>query len=165
MSYLIVLSFDEEKGAEEVREDMLKLQRQHIVTLEDAAVVIRRQDGKVKVKQAHSLVGEGALGGAFWGLLIGLIFWMPWLGMAVGAVGGAISGSFIDIGVDDDFIKEVGNTVQPGNSALFLLVREATMDKMVDALQHHGAKIMHTSLSREQEEKLRAAFAADEIKA
>ena len=112
MSDLVVLAFDSENGAIQLRDKLAMLQKQQIIQLEDAAVVIRRQDGKVKVKQAVSLVGAGALGGAFWGMLIGLIFWMPWLGMAMGALGGALGGKFTDIGVDDKFIKEVGNTIE-----------------------------------------------------
>ena len=94
MSDLIVLTFKNETGAAEMRDTLVSLQKQKIVTLEDAAVVVRRQDGKVKVKQAVSLVGAGALGGAFWGMLIGLLFFAPWLGLAIGAATGALSGKF-----------------------------------------------------------------------
>lgn len=163
MSDLIVLAFDTETGAAEMRDRLVKLQKQHIISLEDAAVVVRRQDGKVKVKQAVSLVGQGALGGAFWGLLIGIIFWMPWLGLAVGAMSGAVAGGLTDIGVDDEFIKDVGNTIQPGHSALFLLVREATQDKLEDELKEFNAKVLQTSLSNEDEAKLRALFGAEEV--
>jgi uncharacterized membrane protein len=128
------------------------------VTLDDAAVVVRRPDGKVKVKQAVSLVGAGAMGGAFWGMLIGLLFWMPWLGIAVGAVSGALGGALSDYGVDDEFVKEVGNTIQPGHSALFLLIREATPDRLMDELKQFNGKILQTSLSHEAEAKLKEAF-------
>ena len=163
MSDLVVLAFDTETGAGEMRDDLSRLQKQKIIELEDAAVVVRKQDGKVKVKQAVSLVGEGALGGAFWGLLIGIIFWMPWLGLALGALGGALGGSLTDVGIDDKFIKEVGETIQPGHSALFLLVRQATPDKLADELKKFDAKVLQTSLSTEDEAKLKALFAADEI--
>ena len=163
MSDLIVLAFDTETGAAEMRDRLVKLQKQHIISLDDAAVVVRRQDGKVKVKQAVSLVGQGALGGAFWGLLIGIIFWMPWLGLAVGAMSGAVAGGLTDIGVDDEFIKDVGNTIEPGHSALFLLVREATQDKLEDELKEFKAKVLQTSLSNEDEAKLRALFGAEEV--
>lgn len=165
MSNLVVLAFDNENGALQLRDKLAALQKQQIIKLEDAAVVVRRQDGKVKVKQAVSLVGAGALGGAFWGMLIGLIFWMPWLGMAVGALSGAIGGKFTDIGVDDEFIKEVGNTIEPGHSALFLLVSKAVEDKLADELKGTKATVLQTSLSNEQEAKLRELFAADEIEA
>ncbi len=165
MSDLIVLAFDSEDGAIQMRDKVVSLQKQHIIELADAAVVIRRQDGKVKVKQAVSLVGAGALGGAFWGMLIGLIFWMPWLGMAIGAASGALGGKFNDIGVDDNFIKEVGNTIEPGHSALFLLVVSATGDKVLDELKGTQATVLKTSLSKENEAKLREHFAADEVEA
>ena len=163
MSDLIVLAFDSESGAGALRERLLDMQKQHIISLEDAAVVVRNQDGKAKVKQLHSLVGAGALGGAFWGMLIGLIFFMPWLGLAAGALGGALGGKFTDVGVDDKFIKEVGETIQPGQSALFLLVVSATGDKVAEQLKDVKATVIQTSLSEEAEAKLRDTFGADDI--
>lgn len=163
MSELIVFAFETISGAKEMADEIKKLQKEHLITLDDAAIVIRRADGKVKVKQANHLVGIGAFGGAFWGLLIGMIFWMPWLGLAIGAVTGAVAGGLTDIGIDDDFIKEVGNTVEPGNSALFLLIAEVTADKVIEKMKHFHAKIIRTSLTGEQEQKLRDAFAADEL--
>ena len=165
MSDLIVLAFDNEKGAFQMRDKLFQLQKQHLIQLADAAVVVRKPDGKVKVKQAVSLVGSGALGGAFWGMLIGIIFWMPWLGLAIGAATGALSGKFSDIGVDDSFIKEVGATIEPGNSALFLLVVSATEDKVLDELKDFNATVLKTSLSNEGEAKLREAFGAEDIEA
>ena len=165
MSDLVVLAFDTEDGALAMRDAMVNLQKQHIVELEDAAVVIRKEDGKVKVKQAVSLVGQGALGGAFWGMLIGIIFWMPWLGMAMGALGGALGGKLSDTGVDDNFIKEVGEKIEPGHSALFLLVRSATMDKLKEELKDFHPTIIQTSLSNENEAKLRDLFGAEDVEA
>lgn len=165
MAELYVLAFKDESGAEKVRDKLISLQKQQLIELEDAAVVIRRQDGKVKVKQAQSLVGAGALGGAFWGMLIGIIFWMPWLGLAVGALSGALAGKFSDVGIDDTFIKEVGETVEPGNSALFLLVRRATGDKVADELKGYEFSFLRTSLSAEDEAKLKETFAAEDIEA
>jgi uncharacterized membrane protein len=165
MSDLVVLAFDSEDGALEMRDAMVNLQKQHIVELEDAAVVIRRADGKVKVKQAVSLVGQGALGGAFWGMLIGLIFMMPWLGLAMGALGGALGGKMADTGVDDKFIKEVGEKIEPGHSALFLLIRSATQDKLEEELKDYNATVIQTSLSDEDEARLRDFFGAEDIEA
>ena len=165
MSDLIVLAFKTETGAQEAAETIKSLQKQELITLEDAAIVVRNQDGKAKVKQAQSLVGAGALGGAFWGMLIGLIFFMPWLGLAVGALSGAIAGHFTDIGIDDKFIKEVGNTIEPGHSALFLLVVKATTDRVMDALKKYDVEVLQTSLSAEDEAKLKEAFAAEDVEA
>jgi uncharacterized membrane protein len=158
MSELAVVAFDNETGAAEMRDVLIGLQKRGLVSLDDAAVVVRRPDGKVKDKQAVSLVGAGALGGAFWGMLIGLLFWMPWLGAAAGALSGALGGALSDYGLDDGFVKEVGNTIQPGHSALFLLIREATPDKLMDALKQFNGKILQTSLSKEAEAKLKESF-------
>jgi uncharacterized membrane protein len=163
MSDLVVLAFDSEDGALEMRDKLLRRKEQRHIPLADAAVVIRRQDGKVKIKQLHSLVGAGAVGGAFWGMLIGVVFAAPWLGLAVGAAVGALRDRFTDIGVDDNFIKEVGNTIEPGHSALFLLVVSSIDDMLVEDLKGTNAKILKTSLSQADEAKLRGFFGAEEI--
>jgi len=158
MSELIVFAFDSTDGANNMIEGVKQLQKQQLITLSDAAIVVRKDDGKPKVKQLNNLVGAGALGGAFWGMLIGILFFAPWLGLAIGAVSGAVAGKFSDIGIDDDFIKQVGATIQPGHSALFLLVTEATPDKAIDALKHYHPTVLRTSLSEEDEAKLKEAF-------
>ena len=160
MSDLVVVAFDNDTDAERLQADMKRLQKEHVVTLEDAAIVIRKADGKVKVKQSTSLVGAGALGGAFWGLLIGLLFQAMWWGLAIGTVLGALRGKFTDIGIDDKFIKEVGETIEPGHSAIFLLIRESTPDRMIDELKGYRGTVLKTSLSKDNETKLREAFGA-----
>ena len=162
MSTLAVIRFENETGADAMRDEMGKLQKLEMIKLEDAAVVVRKSDGKVKVQQATSLVGAGALGGAFWGMLIGLLFFVPWLGLAVGAASGAIAGKFGDVGIDDNFIKQVGSSIQPGQSALFVLVRESTTDRVIEDLKPFGGEIIYTNLSAEDEAKLKAAFGAVE---
>ncbi|MBP6469315.1 MAG: DUF1269 domain-containing protein [Chloroflexi bacterium] len=165
MSDLIVLSFDNEASAFQMRDKLLDMQKQQVITLADAAIVIRDKKGKPKVKQLHSLVGAGAMGGAFWGMLIGLLFFAPWLGMAAGALGGALGGKFNDIGVDDKFIKEVGETIEPGHAALFLLVVKVTADKVLPELASFNAKVLQTSLSNEDEARLRETFGAEDVEA
>jgi uncharacterized membrane protein len=162
MSQLVVFAFKDELGAEQMRDELGRLQKLQLIQLSDAAVAIRKQDGKVKVKQAVSLVGAGALGGAFWGMFIGLLFWMPWLGLAIGAASGALGGALSDTGVDDKFIKEVAGTIEPGQSALFLMVESWTEDKVMDELVKFDAQVLQTSLSKADEAKLRAAFGAEE---
>lgn len=162
MSDLIVLAFKDETSAAQMRDELTGMQKQHLISLADAAVVVRRQDGKVKVHQAVNLVGSGAFGGAFWGLLIGMLFWAPWLGMAIGAASGALGGALSDYGVDDKFIREVGKTIEPGNSALFLLIRDWTEDKVMDSVAKYDATVLQTSLSKADEAKLRDAFGAEE---
>lgn len=160
MSELIVFAFQDESGAGKMSAELENLQKAQLINLSDAATVIRKPDGQVKVKQANNLVGAGALGGAFWGMLIGLLFFMPWMGLAVGAVMGAIAGKAIDVGIDDKFIKEVGATIQPGQSALFLMVESWTEDKVLPELTGFDASILRTNLSAEDEAKLKAAFGA-----
>lgn len=162
MSDLIVLAFKNDTDAFNMRDDLVDLQKQEVISLSDAAIVVRDQEGKTKVKQATSLVGAGALGGAFWGMLIGLLFFAPWLGLAIGAFSGAIAGKFTDTGIDDKFIKEVGETIEPGQSALFLLVNKVTMDKVTPTLEKYDATIVQTSLSDEQEAKLGDLFTHEE---
>ena len=162
MSNMFVIAFDNEYGADNMRDALGDLQKRELIKLDDAAVVVRKMDGKVKVRQAVSLVGVGALGGAFWGMLIGLLFLAPWLGLAIGSITGALAGKFRDIGVDDNFIKEVGSSIEPGNSAIFLLVRSAVADKVIPELKKFNGRIVQTSLSREAEEHLREAFSAEE---
>ena len=162
MANLVVLAFKDEGGADRMSDRMKLLQAEHLISLEDAAVVVRQQDGKVKVKQAVSLVGAGALGGAFWGMLIGLLFFVPWLGLVIGAASGALGGALGDVGVDDKFIKEVGNTIEPGHSALFLLIRDWTEDKVLDKFSQFDATVLQTSLSKEDEARLREAFGPHE---
>jgi uncharacterized membrane protein len=163
MADLIVFAFETEDGAGQMRDKLISLQKQQLIELEDAAVVIRKQDGKVKVKQVASLAGAGALGGAFWGMLIGLLFWAPWLGLAIGAVTGAVAGGLTDIGVDDKFIKEVGEQIEPGHSALFILVRKATGDKVVEQVKEFNPTVLQTSLTEEQEAKLRESFSGHDV--
>jgi uncharacterized membrane protein len=162
MTELIVLAFPTTNGAQEALAVLSSLQKQELIKLSDAAAVVRKPDGKVKVRQAVDLVGAGALGGAFWGMLIGLIFLVPWLGLAIGAISGAIAGRFSDIGIDDKFIKEVGASVEPGNSALFMMVERMTEDRVLPELQKFHPTVLRTNLSAEDEAKLKAAFGAEE---
>ena len=165
MSDLIVLAFDTMDGAKNVRDKLYDLQKQELIQLDDAAVVVRKENGKTKVDQAVSLVGTGALGGAFWGMLIGLLFLAPWLGLAVGAVTGALSGTFADFGIDDEFITEVGDPIEPGHSALFLLVRDVQSERVIEDIESYAPKVLRTNLSPEQEDALREAFGAEETAA
>jgi uncharacterized membrane protein len=160
MSELIVIGYDNVFEAEEVRLKLLKMQRDYLIDLEDAVVAVKQPDGKVKLNQAIQLTALGAVSGGFWGSLIGLLFLNPLLGAAVGAGAGAISGALTDVGVNDDFMKELAATLQPGSSALFVLVRKVTPDKALEELRGVGGKIIQTSLPHDAEEKLQAALDA-----
>ena len=156
MSSLIAVGFKDEFTADAVILELQKLQREHLIALEDAAVVIRSKEGKVKIKQTQELTATGALSGGFWGLLFGFIFFNPLLGWAVGALAGAVSGALTDIGIDDNFIRDVGSTITPGTSAIFVLVRQATADKVLEDLSKFEGKVLKTSLSKDDEAKLQA---------
>ena len=134
MSDLIVIGFDNEHTAFEMRAALVKLQKEYLIDMEDVVVVTKDDKGKVKLHQAVNLTAAGAVGGSFWGMLIGMIFLNPLLGAAVGAGAGALSGKLSDIGINDTFMKELGETIHPGTSALFILVRKVTPDKVLDQL-------------------------------
>ena len=160
MSTLVVVSYDQEFQAEEVRLKLRKLQKYYLIDLEDAVVATKDAKGKVKLHQAMNLTGAGALSGGFWGALIGLIFMMPLLGAAVGASAGAVSGALTDLGIDDKFMKDLAEQMQPGGSVLFVLAHGATPDKVMEELQGTGGKILKTSLTHEDEAKLQAVLSA-----
>lgn len=157
MSNLIAISFPTEELAFELRAELVKLQKEYLIDMEDVVIVTKDADGKVKLHQAVSLTAMGAVGGSFWGMLIGMLFLNPLLGMAVGAGAGALSGKLSDIGIDDTFMKELGESFQPGTSAIFVLVRKATPDKVLEALADFTGKgkVLKTSLTKDEESELR----------
>jgi uncharacterized membrane protein len=162
MATLSVLKFDTPGGAEEALDLMKSLQKQQLITLQDAAIVTWPEGAKKpKTKQLISLAGIGALNGAFWGMLFGLIFFVPLLGLAVGAAFGAFGASMADVGIDDDFIKKTKDKVTEGTSALFLLTSDATTDKVVEQMKQLDFEIVSTSLSQEEEDQLLEAFSEE----
>lgn len=160
MSDLVVVGYDDQHQADEVRIRLMKMQRDYLVDLADAVVAVRKPDGKVELHQVHNLTAAGALSGGMWGALIGLLFMSPLLGFAVGAASGAVGGALTDIGINDGFMKELAGTLKPGSSALFVLFRKMTNDKVLEELQGTGGKVLKTSLSHEDETRLQAALDA-----
>jgi uncharacterized membrane protein len=158
MSTLVVLKFDSVEGARQMRERLLSLQKQQLLQVDDAAIMSKDANGKPKLEQLHNLAGAGALGGAFWGMLFGLLFFIPILGLAVGAAAGALAGSMSDVGIDDKFIKQVGESITPGTAALFLLVSNVTVDKVLDQIKDLKFDVLQTNLSHDQEGQLRSAL-------
>jgi uncharacterized membrane protein len=158
MSTLVVIEYDDMYKAEETRLLLRKLQKDYLIDLEDAVVAVKDAQGKVKLHQALNLTAIGAASGGFWGSLIGLIFLNPLLGLAVGAGAGAISGALTDVGINDNFMKELAAGMTPRSSALFVLVRRSTPDKVLEELKGTGGKVLKTSLTHEDEAKLQAAL-------
>ena len=163
MATLSVLKFNDPSGADRVLLALQGMQERQLITLQDAAVVTWPEDRKKpQTRQLASMGGAGALGGAFWGFLFGLIFFIPLLGMAVGAAMGALGGSLADVGIDDDFIKQVREKVTEGTSALFALTSGATApERVIDELRQYDFEIISTNLPEEQEQRLREAFAQE----
>jgi uncharacterized membrane protein len=159
MATLTAVKFPTPSGADAALTILEKLQREGSITVHDGAIV-SWADGakKPKTRQLNHLAGAGALGGGFWGLLFGLIFFIPILGLLVGAAVGAASASMADVGIDDDFIKEVRDKVTPGTSALFALTSDGVPDKIIEAFRGVDGELLHTNLSDDQEKQLREVF-------
>lgn len=162
MSDLIVIAFDDEASAFDVRAELVRMQQEYLLQLEDA-VVVTRTGGEVQLHQPVNMTAAGAAGGTMWGALVGLIFLNPLAGAAVGGLSGALAGRFTDIGINDDFIRRVSQAVPPGGSAVFLLIRKMTTDKVLARLQsfHARGRILQSSLPDDVETRLRDALGGD----
>src|ERR1700749_205551 len=136
MSQLVAVAFDDRATADEVMGTLSRLQKEHAIELEDAVVVTRDAEGKVKLHQSNKLAAGGAVGGALWGGLIGLIFFVPLFGMAIGAATGAAAGALTDVGVDDNFLKDLGAKLKPNGAAVIVLIRNSTPDKVLPEVAH-----------------------------
>jgi uncharacterized membrane protein len=158
MSTLVAIAYPDAETAEQVRAELVRATKEHLVELQDAVVVEHRADGKIKLHQAMSTTGAGAAGGALWGGLIGLLFLAPLFGMAVGAATGALVGKGTDVGVNDDFMKQLGDRVKPGGAALIALGRSDAPDKLLERIRPYGGELIQTSLSHEEEERLRSSL-------
>ena len=166
MSDLVVLGFDGIGAADEVLTKLRSLKKENLIDLEDACVVVRDDTGAVQVKQAVHLVSIGAASGASTGMLIGalagLLVLNPLAGMAMGGLAGAgfgaLSGSLADYGINDEFIKDIGKHIPNGSSALFVLIKSSTPDKVLPEIQPFNPRVLRTSLSKKQEDKLRTAL-------
>jgi len=158
MSTLLAIAYPDAETAERVRTELISATKEHLVQLEDAVVVEHQLDGKIKLHQAMSTAKSGAAGGALWGGLIGLIFLAPLVGMAIGAASGAAAGAVTDVGVDDDFLKQLAEKLEPGAAALIALGRSDAPDKVLDRLKPYGGHVIQTSLDTEAEERMRAAL-------
>ncbi|HEX6211921.1 MAG TPA: DUF1269 domain-containing protein [Methylomirabilota bacterium] len=158
MSTLVAIGYNDPYKAEEVRLMLRKMKQEYLIDLDDAVVAVKDEKGKIRLNQPFSLTGAGAVSGGFWGALIGLLFLNPLLGMAVGATAGAVSGALTDVGINDTFMKELAETMKPGSSVLFALVRSASPERVLDDLKGTGGKVIRSSLSHEDEARLQKAI-------
>lgn len=166
MSDLVAIGFDTPEEADKVLLKLAGMKKEYLVDLEDAVVVIRDAGGKVHLKQSVNLTALGAtsglISGSMWGMLVGLLFLNPLAGLAIGGLAGAgagaLSGSLSDYGIDDKFVKSLGETIPNNSSALFVLVRKAQPEKVMAEFEGLRGRVIKTSLSPEQEERLRKAL-------
>jgi uncharacterized membrane protein len=163
MATVTVLKFATPDGAGNALGIIRDLHKQHLLKLHDACIVTWPVGKKApKTKQLVDMVALSALSGMFWGTLLGFIFFTPLFGLAVGGALGVLGGAFADYGIDDSFIKRVREKVTEGTSALFLMTSDAVLDRVADAMKDVKFEIISTNLSKEQEAKLRDAFAHHE---
>jgi uncharacterized membrane protein len=167
MATLIAITYDKAQTGFDALDKLAEMQKMQLITLADAAVAVKDEKGKVKVKQTleNQVAGSSAVWGGFWGLLIGLLFLAPIFWGLFGALMGYIFGKAGDVGIDDKFIKEVGDSLDIGQSALFVLVVEATEDKVLAEMSAFGGEVYQTSLSKEDEEKLKKALEHEHVSA
>lgn len=166
MSDFIAITFDNTYGADELLLRLDQMERAYLLELDDAVVAVKNENGKVKLRQTMDLTaGRGAAAGSVWGLLVGSLFFMPLVGAAVGAGTGAVSGALTDLGINNRFMKGVAEDLKNGSSALFVVVRKATADKVLEDLHGTGGTVYQTSLPHDAEEWLRQALAQQEATA
>lgn len=158
MTDMVVLAFDGVDTADKAKDKLIDLNDQFLLNLNQAVAVVRNPDGQVKIKEEPRLTGVGAIGGAFWGLLIGLIFLIPAAGFVVGTISGAIAGHFAKYGISKEYMQQIQAAIQPGQSALFILADNVKADRVIPMLQVFHPKVIRTSLSVDQEAKLKEAF-------
>lgn len=159
MSDLVAIVYPSEAKAEEVRQRLFKLQKEYLIKFSDAVIAVKTEAGPVKLNQLVNTTAAGAASGSFWGLLIGVLFLNPIIGVAVGAASGALGGALTDYGINDAFMKELSTNLQPGNAALFVLIKEMTADKVLKEIQDAGGTVLKTSLDDTKEQLLRKALA------
>ena len=158
MTDMLVLAFDGIDTADKVKDKLVDLNAQYMLQLDQVVEVVREDNGKVKIKEEPRLTGIGALGGAFWGLLVGLIFLVPAVGFVVGTVSGAIAGHFAKNGISKEYLQQIQAAIQPGQSALFILADSMKLDRVVPMLQEFHPKVIRTNLTMEQEANLKEQF-------
>jgi uncharacterized membrane protein len=159
MSDLVVIVYPSEEKAEEVRQRLFKLQKEYLITINDAVIAVKTEGGTVKLNQLVNTTAVGAASGSFWGLLIGVLFLNPIIGVALGAASGALGGALSDFGINDNFMKELAASIKPGDAALFVLIKNMTADKVLNEIKDAGGTVLKTSLDETKEQVLRDALA------
>ena len=158
MADLIAIGYADETTAAQAAAEAERLADQLVIEPDAIATIRRDAEGKYHVETTHHPVGGGATWGMFWGLLFGLLFFVPVLGLAVGAGLGALFGKIEKTGIDKQFVEQVRELLQPGTSALFLIVEKVTPDKAIEGLAPFGGTVLKSSLSKDAEKELQKAL-------
>ncbi len=160
MSDLVAIVYPSEAKAEEVRQRLIQLQKEYLISINDAVIAVKTDAGAIKLNQLVNTTAMGAISGSFWGLLIGVLFLNPIVGVALGAASGALGGALSDFGINDSFMKDLAAHIQPGNAVLFVLIKSMTADKVINEIKDAGGVVLKTSLDETKEKVLRDALAA-----
>ena len=182
MAELIVVGFKKDMyRASEVLNTLQEMNENWVVDLHDAVAVYRDYQGKLRVDQSYQMTeGEGAAWGGLFGGLIGALLAAPFTagasaaaagaalaagslsGVALGATAGALDADSWkdDFGISDDFVRQVGTMVQPGDSAIFALLRTLDPDLVAAQFKGYGGTILRTTLNPEQRAKVEATLHA-----
>jgi uncharacterized membrane protein len=164
MATLVAVAYPEIDRAHEARNVLMRMQKQFLIDIADAVVVTRDDKGKVHLDQAVPLGRMSAMRGALWGMLVGLLFLVPLFGAALGAATGALAGRFADYGINDDFMRALSEKLQPNTSALFVLARGGTPERILPEVSKFGGTVLQTSLPPEAEQELQSALSEGELK-
>src|ERR1700761_2923643 len=160
MATLVAIGYPDQGTAEQARDTVSRLESELVIQADEVAAISRDVEGRYHVLTSHGAGGTagGAIWGGFWGILFGLLFFIPVAGWAVGTGLGALFGHLSHKGIDREFQEQVRDHLQPGTSALFLVVEHATPDKAIAALRQYGGTVIRTSLSDEDTAKLQEAL-------
>lgn len=154
MPDLIAIGYPDTTTALSAMDEVGRLAQDLVIQPDAVAAVIRGEDGKFRTVTNQHEVGAGATWGMFWGLLFGILFFVPIFGMAMGAAFGALGGKLAKGSIGKDFQDQVRAAMQPGTSALFMIVEQMTTDKALAGLSQFGGDVIKTSLSAEDEAEI-----------
>jgi uncharacterized membrane protein len=154
VSELIVIGYDDHAKATEAYNEVIAMQSDYVVTLNGLAIVTVDSEGKSHVETPSKIVGVSAASGALWGMVIGLLFFVPFVGLALGGLTGALFGKLGKSGVNDEFRSQVNDLLKPGMAAVVVMASKITEDKFATRMQPFGGTVLKTSLSEEDEKEL-----------
>ncbi len=158
---LLAIRFDEPLKAQEMLIASLRLQKKGSITIDDAAIVTN-EDGKVRIHQTKDMnAGQGAATGGWFGALAGLLLLQPLIGAALGAAIGGLWAKLRDIGIDDEQMRAMGESLGTGEGALFLLLQDAYPTHLAHELRRFDGMVLHSTFDPEDTEAFQTALATE----